>query len=375
MTFMEDSPRLQAKSPMNKEPAASSLPAIPPRPRRARPSAKAEIELKLRASPAALEQIRKAPVIVQNARNRGVVRRLDTIYYDTPDHALARQRGSLRVRRNGTRYVQTLKIARADRAPFTRQEWETAVDSPAPDLTRLPAEINAVLALAADELAPVFATRIRRRAQRLTFGGAELDIAFDEGTVEVGEQREPLTEIELELKAGDIGALFDVGIQLIDVAPVRIGTLSKADRGYALAFDAVPQVTKAERSSIGPEHSVDDVIAIIMSAGQQHLLANQAIVEDGRDPEGVHQTRVALRRLRTACSLLRREIPRRRSTPSGTRRNGSCRCCPRRATGTCSPPRRSRACRAPAPPRWTSTACAGRRSRTESRATPCCARR
>ena len=290
---------------MDKEPAASSSPAAPPRPKR--PSAKAEIELKLRASPAAIEQIRKAPVIVQNARNRGVVRRLDTIYYDTPDHALARQRGSLRVRRNGSRYVQTLKLARADRAPFTRQEWETAVDSPAPDLTRLPAEINAALALAADELAPVFATRIRRRAQRLTFGGAEVDIAFDEGTVEAGEQREPLTEIEL--KAGDIGALFDVGIQLLDVAPVRIGTLSKADRGYALAFDAVPQVTKAERSAIGPEHSVDDVIAIIMSAGQQHLLANQAIVEDGRDPEGVHQTRVALRRLRTACSLLRKEIP------------------------------------------------------------------
>jgi inorganic triphosphatase YgiF len=309
MIFMKASPRLQTQSRMDKEPDAPSPPDLLPRPERARASAHAEIELKLRASPAAIEQIRKAPVIVQNARNRGVVRRLDTIYYDTPDQALARQRGSLRVRRNGARYVQTLKLARADRAPFTRQEWETAVDSPAPDLTRLPAEINAALALTANELAPVFATRIRRRAQRLTFGGAEVDIAFDEGTVEAGEQREPLTEIELELKAGDIGALFDVGIQLLDVAPVRIGTLSKADRGYALAFDAVPQVTKAERSAIGPEHCVDDVIAIIMSAGQQHLLANQAIVEDGRDPEGVHQTRVALRRLRTACSLLRREIP------------------------------------------------------------------
>jgi inorganic triphosphatase YgiF len=370
MTFMKDSHRLQTQSRMDKEPDAPSLlPAVPPRPDRARPSAHAEIELKLRASPAAIEQIRKAPVIVQNARNRGVVRRLDTVYYDTPDQALARQRGSLRVRRNGTRYVQTLKLTRADRAPFTRQEWEAAVDSPAPDLTRLPAEINAALALTADELAPVFATRIRRRAQRLTFGGAEVDIAFDEGTVEAGEQREPLTEIELELKAGDIAALFDVGIQLLDVAPVRIGTLSKADRGYALAFDAVPQVTKAERSAIGPEHCVDDVIAIIMSAGQQHLLANQAIVEDGRDPEGVHQTRVALRRLRTACSLLRREIP----SPAFHAFAGEAKWLMqiRRATGTCSPPRRWRAWRAPAHPKWTSTACAGRRSHIASRATPC----
>src|SRR5262245_11572172 len=168
MTFMKTSHRSQTRNGMDKEPVAWSLSAVPPRPER--PSARAEIELKLLASPAAIEQIRKAPVILQNARNRGVVRRLDTGYYDTPDQALARQRGSLRVRRNGTRYVQSLKLAVAERSPFMRQEWETPVDSPAPDLKRLPAEIHAALALTADELTPVFATRIRRRAQRLTFG-------------------------------------------------------------------------------------------------------------------------------------------------------------------------------------------------------------
>jgi len=85
--------------------------------------------------------------------------------------------------------------------------------------------------------------------------------------------------------------------------------LSKADRGYALAFGAVPQATRAERSGISAKHCVDDVIAMVMSAAQQHLLANQAVLEYGRDPEGVHQTRVALRRLRSACSLLRKEVP------------------------------------------------------------------
>ncbi len=294
---------------MEDQPAAPSPANLPPCLDRSHPTAHAEIELKLRASPAAIEQIRKAPVIAKHARNRGVVRRLESVYYDTPDRALARQHVSLRVRRNGRRYVQTLKLARAEGSPFARQQWETPVDSPAPDLTRLPAEVNAALALAQDELAPVFATRIRRHAQRLIVHGAEVEIAFDEGMVEAGEQREPLTEIELELKAGDASALYDVGMALLEVAPLRIGTLSKADQGYALAYDAVPRVAKAERSAISAEHRVDDVVAMLMSAGQQHLLANQAIVEDGRDPEGVHQTRVALRRLRTACSLLRKEIP------------------------------------------------------------------
>jgi triphosphatase len=294
---------------METQPTLLPRPDISATPR-PRPTAHSKVELKLLASPAAIERIRTAPVIMRHARNRGVVRRLDTVYYDTPDRALSSQRGSLRVRRNGARYVQTLKLACADESPFVRQQWETPVDTPAPDLTRLPAEIDATLGeLVADGLAPVFVTKLRRHVQRLAFEGAEVEIAFDEGTVEAGDHGQPLIEIELKLKFGNSSALYDVGMQLLDIAPLRLGTLSKADRGYALALGALPQVTRAERSAISAKHCVDDVIAMVMSAGQQHLLANQAILEYGRDPEGVHQTRVALRRLRTACSLLRKEVP------------------------------------------------------------------
>jgi triphosphatase len=219
---------------MDRRPTSLSRADIPSGPA-LRPAARTEVELKLLASPAAIERIRAASVIVQHARNRGVVRRLETVYYDTPDHALSRERSSLLVRRSGTRYVQTLKRARADQSPFVREHWETPVDTQAPDLTRLPAEITGSLgALARDGVAPVFATRFRRRAQRLAFDGAELEIAFDEGTVEAGEHREPLAEIELELKAGDSSVLYDVGMRLLDVAPVRIGTLSKSGQGYKI---------------------------------------------------------------------------------------------------------------------------------------------
>ena len=60
-----------------------------------------EIELKLLASPDALDALRKAPVVVQHARNRGITRRLEAIYYDTPDRLLVRHGLSLRVRRSG----------------------------------------------------------------------------------------------------------------------------------------------------------------------------------------------------------------------------------------------------------------------------------
>jgi CHAD domain-containing protein len=71
----------------------------------------------------------------------------------------------------------------------------------------------------------------------------------------------------------------------------------------------VQPATKAEPFSITAEHVVDDVIALLMGTCWHHLLKNQAVAEVGSDPEGVHQMRVALRRLRTVCALFRRDIP------------------------------------------------------------------
>jgi inorganic triphosphatase YgiF len=194
--------------------------------------------------------------------------------------------------------------------PFVRGEWETTVDSVLPELALLPvSEIGAPLdQLAPHTLDPIFVTKIRRRTQRLDLPGALVEIAFDEGSIEAGERCEPLTEVELEMKSGDSRVIYDLGLELIETTPLRIGTQSKADRGYDLAFGLAPKATKASSPALTAECTVDGVIAVLLGACQHQLLANQAAAEYGRDPEGVHQMRVALRRLRTACGLLRREL-------------------------------------------------------------------
>lgn len=275
------------------------------------PGPNAEVELKLLAPPDALERLRQAPIITQHACNGGLVRRLDAIYYDTPDRALQRSGMSLRVRRSGSRYIQTLKRVAANGGNFARQEWETPVESVAPDLARLPtADIgDGIDGVAANGLVPIFSTKVRRHTRRLELADTVVEVAFDQGTIEARGRREPLSEIELELKAGHAGVLYGIGTELLEIAPLRVGTASKSDRGYGLAFDIAPQASKAGPSAITAEHTVDDAIAVLLSHNQQHLLANQAVAEDGRNPEGVHQMRVALRRLRTAFSLFRREMP------------------------------------------------------------------
>ncbi len=269
-----------------------------------------EVELKLLAPGGTLAPLRHAPIIARYARNAGTARRLEAIYYDTPDRALLNHGLSLRIRRSGARYIQTLKREPAHGQPFQRQEWEAAVQGMTPDLAALPtAEIGAPLdRLATDALGPVFSTKVRRRTQRLELPDAVIELALDEGTIEAGANREPLAEVELEVKSGDPGAMYELGIQLLDVMPLRVGTLSKSSRGYSLANGADPHASKAKAPVIAHEDTLDDVIATLLASCQHHLLANQEVAMRGRDPEGVHQMRVALRRLRTACTLLHREV-------------------------------------------------------------------
>ena len=92
-----------------------------------------EIELKLLVDADRLADFNAARVIVVNARNKGTRKHLRSAYFDTPERTLRRNGLSLRVRQNGTRFVQTVKTDCAD-DPLRRGEWEASVASMAPDL-------------------------------------------------------------------------------------------------------------------------------------------------------------------------------------------------------------------------------------------------
>ena len=200
------------------------------------PGQQAEIELKLLAPQGTLEKLREMPVIVQHARNRGAFRRLETVYYDTPEQLLFQHGMSLRVRRSGKHFIQTLKLLPTIGQPLTRRQWEAPVDGLTPDLARLPAEEigDPVTMLTNDALVPVFTTKVRRHARQLDLPDASIEIAFDEGTIEAGTRQEALSEIELELKSGNAGVLFDLGTQLLEAAPLKVGTPRSKCRNAAL---------------------------------------------------------------------------------------------------------------------------------------------
>ena len=271
--------------------------------------------LRLLVPPGAVGMLQKAAIIVQHARNRGVVRRLDSIYYDTGDRLLFGNGLSLRVQRQGSRFVQTLKRHGSGQGRVAGLLWQIAVDDAMPDLSRLagsgiePVAASLMEAVPAASLTPMFETRLRRQIRRLELPGALVDVAFDEGVIEAGAGQESLTEVRLALQAGEASVLYEIGMRLLELAPLRVSSASIVRRGYALASGAPPRAEKAAPLAVTREFAVDDMVAAILTGCQMHLQANHMVAEDGRGPEGVHQMRVALRRMRSAFSLLRREMP------------------------------------------------------------------
>ena len=275
--------------------------------------------LRLLPAEGAIARLREAPIIVQHARSRGIVRRLETVYYDTADQALLGNALSLRVRRQGGRFIQRLRRHDGERQADTVPEsgdrvWEAFLDGAAPDLSGFaamapePTLASLLEHLAAAPLTALFETRLRRLTRRLTLGGAVLDAVFDEGVIGSGTRTRPLAQIRLVLHAGDPGMLYEIGMRLLELAPLRVCTVGTARRGYALAAGTASPAEKAAPTGLLRDAAVDDVVGCVLAGCQVHLQANEPAAGEG-NPDGVHQMRVALRRMRTALSLLRREIP------------------------------------------------------------------
>jgi len=270
-----------------------------------------EIELKLAGRTGDLERVKdslagmaaSAPVPVGN---------LISTYYDSPDLKLRSQHLTLQIRLHHHRRIQTLK--REDPAGghvLSRDEYEDEIAGQEPDFNAPNTGRRLQDAIDEQELRPLFRTIVRRTVIDLQpQSSARIEAAIDEGEIVSigGDARQALSEIELEVKHGDPALAYDIGQQLLTLAPLRIETSSKAARGYRLVSTEPASAVAAGPVDIDESMTVDSVLQAIGRAGLGHILANQPAVLAG-DPEGIHQMRVAARRLRSALSTLKPALP------------------------------------------------------------------
>ena len=259
-----------------------------------------EVELKLAVTPEAAAAIEGSGLLPGEA----LCVRQSSIYFDTADRALARTGSSLRIRKTGRKRVQTIKLAGASTAGlFARSEWERPVKDDKPILDA-DTPLLAILDGDVDAIAPVFNVEMNRRIWTIVADDAVIEMVLDRGHVVAGDRRSSICEIELELKSGGSAALFAFARKLDAVAPVRLGVLAKAERGYRLAGPA-PTLMKAEAVLLAEGMTAAQAFAAIAQNCIRQFRLNETLyLAEGGAP-ALHQARVALRRLRSAFSIFR----------------------------------------------------------------------
>lgn len=264
-----------------------------------------EFELKLAVPEASVPTLLHHPRFGGPSAESPPPRHQVTTYFDTPDHALACSGMTLRVRNTEGRRVQNVKADRGNAAAADRAEWEWAIDQDWPDLSLLVQTGLADRLPPRAELAPVLTTDISRTTLDIALeDGTLVEAAFDEGAIIAGAAREPVRELELELRHGDPAAVYQLALELHAAAPLTLEHESKAARGYRLGNGVMPRARKARHVELAPRTTGADAFAQILGSGLDHLLANRAAALAG-NAEGLHQMRVAIRRLRAALRLFR----------------------------------------------------------------------
>lgn len=263
-----------------------------------------EIELKLGLSPDEAPRLRHAAML----RGLNASRRLlHSVYFDTPDLALMRQGVALRLRKVGRAWIQTVKAeARQAGALSVRPEWELPVRGGRLDIASLPEPARAFFPPAVvAALEPCFSTRFERTTWRIEHGGDLLELALDRGEIRAGRRRLPISEVELELRAGQAVFLFDVAEQLSKAVAFHVEPRSKAERGYGLAGAVVSRPVKAIVPTIEMGATSGAAWRAMVGAALAQLSANVPGVLAEDDPEYLHQARVAIRRLLALAGLAR----------------------------------------------------------------------
>lgn len=233
---------------------------------------------------------------------------LSATYYDTDDLALLRAGVTLRRRTGGDDEGWHLKLPAGEGRDEIQLPLAAGPTAPPADLLRLVRGRTRGAPVA--EVATV-CTR-RREVPLLDAGGTVVaELADDEvtGLAQGLEQQVAWREWELELVDGD-PALLEAADELLHDAGVSISDLPR--KVLHVLGDRLPEPHRAP--AVGPGKPAGRVLQRRLAEQVEELVRRDSEIRRGR-PEGVHQARVACRRLRAALATYRPLVHREATDP------------------------------------------------------------
>jgi len=275
---------------------------------------------------------------VQRAMLRGSVTnlRLRAQYFDTPDRALVKAGIALRLRLEGRRWIQTLKMRGAH--ALDRIELNNPRPGPTLDLSvyqGTPA--HKTFETIGSALGICYETDIKRCLRRIRTAAGIVEVAFDLGVIRCGELTLPVSELEFERVTGDLRAVFLLGLKWQAAHGLILDLRSKSERGdrlasLAKALSGLRELPPAQASAVcataiakfwaprpiesvtlNPKLSCQEALSSVTLECLEQITRNSAMLAEvdtagicrAGTPEHTHQLRVGMRRLRSAWSLFR----------------------------------------------------------------------
>jgi inorganic triphosphatase YgiF len=262
-----------------------------------------ESEVRFEASTRDLRKLAAARILRRSDGELPRHKYLVSTYFDTPRLLLRKNGVSLRVRQAGKKRVQTIKSLNSG-ISLSRGEWEHKLQGDEPDLraargTALEPLLSGKLKR---DLEPIFATHVQRTFLPLRSGNSQIELALDEGHIRAGQKSSALAEVELELKKGTASDLFKAARRVAGLAPIKLALKSKSEQGYDLIADQPSRAFHGSRIVLWHDTSIAAAFQVIGRSVLRHIAANEPAVNAG-DPDGVHQMRVGVRRLRAAIAV------------------------------------------------------------------------
>lgn len=239
-------------------------------------------------------------------------RHVRRVMADTARTELAAQGLMLQLRQDGSPWSQVLSRSAAG---GVRIEEVVAVPSPtgglpAWDLQRHAGSplwplIPATALSAGSAMRVRLHLQVKRACRTVRSGATRIRITFDEGHLRCAEKQGPVCELAFELQAGPQAGLVTVVSRWIERHGLWFGTSAT----FALTevdAQALGQLgsTRVSGSPLSTRLAPGEALPAMVGSCLEQLMPNAELVAAGvGSPVHLHQTRVALRRLRTALRV------------------------------------------------------------------------
>lgn len=195
---------------------------------------------------------------------------LGNSYYDTPEQFFASQKMGLRVRSQNHQFEITLKTkGEIVGGLHIRPEYNLSLPTNQPDFLALVEKFNLPFENAeqiANSLQTIFSTDFTRQIWLFKVGTSEIEVALDQGLIKNQYGEEAISELEFEIKQGNLSDLFNLVEAMPKADGMWLSGLSKAQRGYlvgqAVKFEQEIANAMQQENSYKLEQQLADFIRI-----------------------------------------------------------------------------------------------------------------